>query len=88
MVIVCYSLIFKFIVFDVNNLLQVKDVIDPLNDVPHKLLLVLNLNGSIGHEEWIGNGDLNSLDVLRLLLICVLVAIRDLHICLLDWRVP
>lgn len=56
-------LVLQLVVLDVDDLLQVEDVVDPLEHVPDQLLLVLYLHGSVWHQERIGDGHVDPLDL-------------------------
>ena len=62
-------------------------VIHSLQHVSHQLLLELNLNRGVGHQQWVGDCHLDALDILLpSLLVCVLI--RVLHASFLLRRDP
>jgi hypothetical protein len=62
----------------------VEDVVHSLDHVSYKFLLELDLDGSIRHKQWVWDCHLDSFDILRLFLACVLIAVLHLKVGLFD----
>ena len=67
-------LVLQLVVLQVHDLLQVEDVVDALQDVADQLLLVLDLDGGVGHQQRVRDGHVDPLDLVVVAAGVVLVA--------------
>ena len=73
LVIACERLILQLIIFQVNDLLEMEDVVDALQDVAHQLLLVLDLHGSVRHQQWVRYCHVDALNLRRVVVVVLII---------------
>jgi hypothetical protein len=68
-----------------------KNIINSLQNISHKLLLILNLDRSIWHQQWVRYCDLNSFNLSisstasPLILILIVSILASIEICFFRW---
>jgi len=75
LVVVGEGLVLELVVLDVHDLLQVEDVVDTLQHISHELLLELDLDRGVRHQQGVRNGHVDALDLIIVALTCLLACV-------------